>query len=49
MYRYVDTPRFPPENFCFVPTLPYVRNFKVRYFGLNAVFYEAEKQLEQHF
>jgi len=42
MYRYVDTPCFPQETFCYVPTLPYVRNFKVRCFGLNAILYEVK-------
>lgn len=38
-YRYVDTPCFPQETF-YGPTLPYVRNYKVRHFGLNAILYE---------
>lgn len=42
MYRYVDMLCFPQETFCYVPTLSYVRNFKVRYFGLNAILYELK-------
>jgi hypothetical protein len=42
MYRYVDMLCFPQETFCYVPNLPYVRNFKVRYFGLNAILYELK-------